>query len=194
MGRHQFIKTLEHWWPTHGIAWVFVFAALFVLLFFLNDLISPWVGVVDGRIALVFLPAFVRVAAVVVAKLAGLLGLFIGSFAVSLFYGEPLAVSLGISLASICGILAAYLVLMQAMGLKTLPMSLPVLMVLTVLYAPLNAVVHAFAWDGLDLTADIEVVEIAYMVLGDILGVLVMFLGLRIVMRTVTNFKGPSRA
>jgi hypothetical protein len=194
LGRHQLTKIFEHWWPTQGIAWVFVFAALYVVLFFVNDLISPWVGVVDDRIALIFLPAFVRVAAIVVAKLAGLLGLFIGSFVVGLFYGEPLAVALSISFASICGILIAYLVLMQAMGLKTLPMSLPVLMVLTVLYAPLNAVVHVFAWDGLDMTADIEVLEIAYMMLGDVMGVLVMFLGLRVVTRIVTKFKDPSRA
>jgi hypothetical protein len=194
LGRHQFLKALEHWWPTHGFAWVFVFAALYVILFFLNDLISPWVGVVDDRVALVFLPAFVRVAAVVVAKLAGLLGLFIGGVVVGLLYGDPPGVALGVSLASIGGILIAYLVLMQAMNVKTLTMSLPVLVVLTVLYAPLNAIVHALAWHGLGLTAGITVLEIGTMMLGDVMGVVVSFFVLRLVTRIAKNFKAPSRA
>ncbi len=171
-----------------------MFSALYLLLFLVNDLISPWVAVVDDRIATVFLPAFVRVAAVVVAKLAGLVGLFMGSMLISLWYGDSFGVALGISLASVCGILIAYLILLWAMGVRTLPMSLPVLLVLTFLYAPLNAIVHALAWDGLGIAADITVLEIATMMLGDALGVVLMFFMVRALTALVATFKGPSRA
>lgn len=193
MGR-GFSKTLEWWWPEHGARWALVFASLYVLLFFINDLISPWVSLVDDRIALVFLPAFVRVAAVVVAKLAGLVGLFIGSMVITLVHGDSLAVALGVSFASAGGILIAYLILLQAMAMKTIPVSLPVLLLLTVLYAPLNAVVHALAWDGFGLAADITALEIAGMMLGDVIGVLSMFFLLRLSARWIKGFKGPTRA
>lgn len=193
MGR-GFVNTFEWWWPEHGTRWALVFAALYVLFFFINDLISTWVSVVDDRIALVFLPAFVRVAAIVVAKLAGLVGVFIGSMVITLVHGDSFAVSLGVSLASAGGILIAYLILLQAMAMKTIAVSLPVLLLLTVLYAPLNAILHALAWDGFGMTADITAIEIAYMMLGDILGVLSLFFLLRLSTRWIKAFKGPTRA
>lgn len=193
MGR-SFFKTFEWWWPENGTRWALVFAALYVLFFFINDLIAPWASVVDDRIALVFLPAFVRVAAVVVAKLAGLVGVFIGSMVIMLVHGDPLAVALGVSLASAGGILIAYLILLRAVAMKTIPVSLPVLLLLTVLYAPLNAIVHALAWDGFGLTADITALEISYMMLGDILGVLSLFFLLRLSTRWIKALKGPTRA
>ncbi len=193
MGQTDFRKIFLGWWPAHGARWALAFAALYALLFLLNDLLSSWFDVVDDRIALVFLPAFVRVAAVVVAKLAGVVGLFIGAFVISLLYGDSLGVALGISLVSACGILIAYLILLQAMGLKSLPLSLPVLLMLTFLYAPLNAVLHALAWDGFGLSAGITVVEIAYMMLGDLMGVVLIFLLLRIGMRGINAFKRPGR-
>lgn len=193
MGR-GFVNTFEWWWPEHGTRWALVFAALYVLFFFINDLISTWVSVVDDRIALVFLPAFVRVAAIVVAKLAGLVGVFMGSMVITLVHGDSFAVSLGVSLASAGGILIAYLILLQAMAMKTIAVSLPVLLLLTVLYAPLNAILHALAWDGFGMTADITAIEIAYMMLGDILGVLSLFFLLRLSTRWIKAFKGPTRA
>jgi hypothetical protein len=177
------LEKFEQWWPEHGVWWAFGFATLYILLFFVNNLISPWVDVVDDRIALLFLPAFARVAAVVVAKLAGLLGLLAGSFVVGLFYSDSAWAALSISFASVAGIFIAYWILLQAMRVTVLPMSLPVLIVLTVLYAPLNAIVHSFAWEGLGMSAGITALEIAYMMFGDVLGVVVMFFALRLVMR-----------
>jgi hypothetical protein len=176
-------EKFEQWWPAHGLWWGLGFAALYVLLFFVNDLISPWVGVVDDRIALLFFPAFARVAAVVVAKLAGLLGLFGGAFVIGLLYGDSLVTALGVSFASAAGIFLAYWILLQAMRVTALPLSLPVLLVLTVLYAPLNAIVHAFVWQQFSMSDGITALEIAFMMCGDVLGVIAMFFALRLVMR-----------
>lgn len=67
------------------------------------------------------------------------------------------------------------------------------LAILTFLYAPLNAVLHALAWDGFGLSAGITLVEIAYMMLGDLIGVVLIFLLLRIAIRGINAFKRPSR-
>jgi hypothetical protein len=176
-------RNFEQWWPAHGIWWAVGFAALYVVLFWLNELISSWASVVEGRISLLFLPAFAKVAAVVVSRLAGLVGLFSGGFLVGLVYGEPFWAALSVSCVSTAGVFLAYWILLKAMRLDVLPMSLPVLVVLTVLYAPLNAILHAFAWEGLGMSADITAIEIGYMMIGDLLGVVVMFLALRAALR-----------
>jgi hypothetical protein len=192
LGQGPLSEKFEQWWPAHGLWWALGFATLYVLLFFVNDLISPWVGVVDDRISLLFFPAFARVAAVVVAKLAGLVGLFIGAFVIGLLYGDPVVVALGVSFASATGIFLAYWILLQAMRVTALPLSLPVLLVLTVLYAPLNAIVHAFVWEEFGLSEGITALEIASMMFGDALGVVAMFFALRLSMRIAKVF-APSR-
>lgn len=170
------------------------FAVLYVVLFLLNDLMAGWLTVIDGRISLLFLPAFARVAAVVVAKLAGLLGLFLGSLIMGLVHGDPLWVALGVSCASVTGIFFAYWILLHAMRLQALPVSLPILLVLTALYAPLNAMMHAFVWEALGVSAGITAQEIGLMMAGDMFGVLVLFLMLRAVFAIVKTFKRPGPA
>ncbi len=170
------------------------FAVLYVLLFFINELISPLVGVVDNRISLLFLPAFVRVAAVVVAKLAGVLGLFIGAFVVGISYGDSTLVALGVACASAVGIFFAYWILSQAMRAASPPLNLPVLIALAALYSPLNAIIHAFAWEWLGISAGITATEITYMMIGDILGVATMFFMVRFGLRAAKLVFGASRA
>jgi hypothetical protein len=188
LGQGPLSEKFKNWWPAHGLWWALGFAALYVTLFFINALLSPWVDVVDDRIALLFLPAFVRVAAVVVAKLAGLLGLFVGGLIISLLYGDTIWTALGVSLASATGIFFAYWILLQAMNAERLSLTLPVLLVLTVLYAPSNAIVHAFVWEKFGMSDGITALEIALMMLGDVLGVIAMFFALRLVMRMTKAF------
>lgn len=140
---------------------------------------------VQDRISLLFLPAFVRVAAVVVAKLAGLLGLFLGSLVIGLLYGDSLWIALGNSFASAAGIFCAYWVLCTAMRTESLPMTLPILVVLTALYSPINAMLHAFAWQWLGLSSGITALEISLMMAGDILGVIAMFFLIQLVSRAI---------
>ena len=67
-------------WPSRGSLWALAFAVLYVLVFQLNRLFDPIFSVIEERISMVFLPAFVRIAAILVAGAAGALGLFLGGY------------------------------------------------------------------------------------------------------------------
>ena len=54
--------------PERPLGWALGFSVLFVLLWQINTLVSPFFDVVPDRVSLVFLPAFARVVAVVVAS------------------------------------------------------------------------------------------------------------------------------
>ncbi|WVN41421.1 hypothetical protein AOB54_08035 [beta proteobacterium MWH-UniP1] len=177
-------KTLDDWLPTQPLRWTAAFAALYVGLYHLNLLIAPFFDVVPGRVSLLFLPAFIRVAAILIAGLAGLAGVVIGSLWISLVvYQEPLVTAVWVSIASSIGIALSYLVLRYAYNGKALAFSLPVLMVLATLYCAFNALLHGLAWELLGLASTITMRDLALMMIGDFMGVIVMFSVLRLVLR-----------
>ncbi len=175
---------LEDWWPTRPVPWAIGFAALYVALFLLQHLIGSAISVIPGRIDIVFLPAFARVAAVLVAGIAGLVGIAVGSFVVSLvLFQESISTAFWFSCASVSGIWLSYWIVRQAMGTKTLTFTLPMLMVLSVLYCAFNAVIHGLTWDLLDITEYVSTTDLALMMAGDLLGVVLMFGVVRLFLR-----------
>lgn len=184
---------MRDWWPSsHGTGWVAATAALFVVLYAANEALVGWLqaSVVSGHLDVIFLPAFVRVAAVVVAGAAGLLGLFIASLLITVFYlQDPPVQAILQALASTLGIWAAYAVSVWAIKpqAKTaeLPLSLPVLLVMSVLYCIFNALIHAIAWSISGAIDRLSVVHLAQMMLGDLVGVIVMFFITRWAMKLI---------
>ncbi|MFZ9345574.1 MAG: hypothetical protein ACO26Y_04020 [Burkholderiaceae bacterium] len=183
---------LEDWFPTRPIPWAIGFAALYLVLFLVQHLIGPTFSVIPDRIDIVFLPAFARVAAVLIAGLAGLAGIAVGSFVVSLMlFQEPIGTAFWFSCASATGIWLSYWIVRQAMGTKPLPFTLPMLMVLSVLYCAFNAVIHGLTWELLDVTDYVSTTDLALMMVGDLLGVLLMFGVVRLLLRRSTLIAKP---
>lgn len=165
------------------------FGVLYALFFFINLLASPLLDIVPGQIALVFLPAFIRVMAVVVAGFAGALGIAIGSFLVSMVLIElPALQAAWVSVASAAGILLSYWILRQAIREPSLPITLPVLLALSVLYSAINAVIHGLTWWFLGVNEQVSQVDLSLMMLGDLFGVVVMFYALRVALRLFSVF------
>lgn len=175
----------DAWWPNKPLFWAAFFCSLFVLVYVIDTLAKPFWNVVDGQISLMFLPAFVRVAAVLVAGLAGLLGVFAGSLFVCIFVvGDPVFLSLAHSLASAAGIGLAYALMRYSLRVNSLPFTLPVLLTLIAFYSTFNALVHGLVWALLLPERLITVSQLAMMIVGDFCGVGAGFLVVRVIIRT----------
>jgi hypothetical protein len=188
------VKTpaLDHWLPAHPLRWAAGFAALYAAFFMINVLLSPLLDILSDRIALIFFPAFIRVMALVVAGLAGALGIVLGSLIIQLFYvGADLWASLPVSLASGIGAWAAYAVMRFAFDTKQLPITLPVLLALSGLYSAFNAMIHGLVWHVGGVGAEITAEQLSLMMLGDFLGVVVMFGLTRWLLRSWLVLKSP---
>ncbi|MFZ9176291.1 MAG: hypothetical protein ACO22J_00925, partial [Burkholderiaceae bacterium] len=100
--------------PERPLGWALGFALLFVVLWQVNSLVSPVFDVVPDRVSLVFLPAFARVVAVVVAGGAGVFGILLGSLFVGLvLVGDPFHLALMNALSSALAPVLGYWALRQ---------------------------------------------------------------------------------
>lgn len=175
---------IDDWLPKRPLLWAIAFAVLYVSFYLVNLLIAPFFDVIPGRVSLLFLPAFIRVAAILIAGLAGLVGVGIGTIFISLVvYQEPLLTAIWVSIASSIGIALSYLVLRYASNGKELAFTLPVLLVLATLYSAFNALLHGLAWELVGLASVVTIKDLALMMLGDFMGVIVMFYLLRYTLR-----------
>jgi len=182
---------LEDWLPDRPLPWAAGFALLYVGTFIVQDRLSSLVDVLPGRIAIVFLPAFVRVVAVVVAGVAGAVGIAAGSLLINLFlYQQPWEVSMAVALASALGVFFSYWILRMAFGQK-LPLTLPMLMVLTVLYGAFNAMIHGLTWELLGFHRHATMLDLALMMVGDLAGVVLVFGLLSLFLRRLPMFAKP---
>ena len=86
-------------WPEdRAFAWILFFAFLFYLVYALFQLIAPLVAYSGDKISLLYLPAFIRVLAVLVAGIAGALGIFVGHIMVYAVYkSDPLSFAISAS-------------------------------------------------------------------------------------------------
>jgi hypothetical protein len=135
--------------------------------------------VVHNRISAVFLPAFVRVVAVMVAGGAGALGILIGSLASGLFIThDPIGLALWHAALSTTGVVVAVHLMRWGLRLDVLPMNLPTLLAVAVLSTVTNALMHGLFWSQWDEHVR-AIGEIALMILGDLAGVALGFLLLR---------------
>lgn len=167
------------------------FAVLFFATFALNSLLLGGWDIVPDHIAILFLPAFVRVAAVLVAGLAGILGIVLGSFVVAVVLGgESIGYAALLSVASGSGIWVAYWLMCKSLNVHELPFTLVTLVTLTVIYSALNAMAHGLLWDFFPPLASVTLDQLTLMMVGDLLGVMVGFVLVRSVMRLLSI--GPS--
>jgi hypothetical protein len=172
------------------LGWSIGFAMAFMLAHWLTMLLSPFFDVVTGKISLLYLPAFIRVVSIVVAGTAGVVGIAAGSALMGvLHHGDSVSFALSEALAAAVAILLAHWLLCQAMRTRQLPITLWSLIALTAIYCTLNAVIHGTIWGLLDPVFEISPWKLALMMLGDLLGVIVMFGLLRVFVRTVRQFK-----
>lgn len=183
-------------WPEKApFAWAAAFALAFVLAYEVTSWLDPWVSVVDARVSLIFLPAFFRVVAVLVAGLAGALGLFWGAVFVGLTHGDsPAVVFPHATLSALAPCLAVYL-LRMALRRAMLSIDLVTLLLLGALTSLFSALLHGVYWstfqsDTLVWGAD----TISLMMLGDLLGVLLGFFLLSLVVRFVKAIRLQDRA
>ena len=167
--------------PERPLGWALGFAALFVLLWQINTLVSPLFEVVPDRVSLVFLPAFARVLAVVVAGGAGVFGIFLGSLFVGLaVVGDPMTMALSNALSSALAPVLAYW-LLRRLGTSDYVrgdgLTWSSFMALTLLCGFMNALVHGAVWSGQQAMSQ-SLGNLVSMTIGDLVGVV---LGLSIV-------------
>lgn len=174
-------------WPERApFAWAAAFALAFVVAYEVSSWLDPWVSVVDSRVSLVFLPAFFRVAAVLVAGLAGALGLFLGALFIGLAHGDSLAVVLPqATFSALAPCLAVYL-LRMALRRAMLSFDLVTLLLIGALTSIFSALLHGVFWasfqsDILVWGAD----TITLMIIGDLIGVLLGFFLLSLAVRFI---------
>jgi len=174
--RSQRRKFTDRWWPQTPILWIGVFALLYVSVYPTTFLFSDFLDIVPDRISLVYLPAFVRVIAVLVAGLAGLIGVMLGSFFLAMIVvGDTFLHAAWISIASSAGLLIAYWLLLSALNKDQLPITLPVILVLAIMGCALTPLLHGLVWNSLGGFEDITVEHIGWMMLGDLTGVFIGF-------------------
>lgn len=159
-------------------------ACLAGVLFCAAHLLNHWLFMsieVSDHINLVYLPAFIRVASVLILGLVwGTLGTAIG--ALLLLYWSPDA-NLWIGLANLCvsaSVAAVSVLVLQLLLQRRLSVTrLPDLLQLSVLYALLNALLHHALWSLLDTTQLLYPSQVLEMVIGDVNGVVIGALLLR---------------
>lgn len=173
-------------WPERAAwLWALAFALLFMLTFEANRLLDDWVSFVDSRVSYVFLPAFVRVAAVLVAGLAGALGVFLGSCLIGLLYEQPLGLAVGHAFISALAPCLALYLLRMAVQRSQNSFDLLTLLVLALFTSLISAITHGLFWAFFD--ADIfqpGVDLVGVMIVGDFLGVLLGFFLLRALLQS----------
>lgn len=167
-----------------GFGWMLGFAGAFALLHWLTMQASPVFDVVPGKISLIYLPAFVRMISIMVAGIPAVIGIGAGSVLMSVAYhGLPIALAAADAAAACLAIVFAHAVLRQAMGVARVPITFWTLLALTGIYCACNAVTHGIFWGLLEMDFSLAPWQLSLMMVGDLLGVVAMFLMSRIVIR-----------
>ena len=166
------------------LQWVAGFAAAFMLLHWLTMQAGPLFDIIPGSISLVYLPAFLRVVSIMVAGTSGIVGIGLGGFLMSwAYHARPILLSLPAPTAACLAIVLAHAALRQAMGTARLTITFWNLIAMTGIYCACNAVIHGLIWGLLDVDFALAPWQLSLMMVGDLLGVVTMFLVSRIVIR-----------
>jgi hypothetical protein len=173
--------------PDYPLLWASGFGFLFIALFWVNSLVGEQLAVVPDRIASVFLPAFVRVVALLVAGAAGAAGIFLGSFLSGmLITGDAWHISMAHAFLSTAGVWSAVCFCQWAFRQSPLELNWASIVAVGVLSSILNALVHGVFWAS-SFGEVRHIRELGWMVWGDLIGILLGFwilrLGLRLLRR-----------
>lgn len=149
---------------------------LFALLFPLSHIFSGWAfsfAEISTHISLIYLPAFMRLANVLILGCAkGTVATLLGGVLLMRYFNEPLGLALLNTLCSAAGPLLA-LCLFQWQCRRPVELtSLKDLAWLTLIYAISNAVLHHAMWSVVDPAKLEAPQQVLWMVLGDVFGAL----------------------
>lgn len=179
-------------WPEQGLFWALVFALLYLLTFYLVSLTPKWLEVTENRVHLIYLPAFIRVAAVMISGVAGVLGVFLGSLLTGLLLLDDGLVMASLNAAS-SALAPALAWTILIVAFQRLPsMSLPNLMLMGLFTGLLSPILHAVYWTESSVVQT-SLMTTSCMMLGDLGGMLVGFLLLKFGLRWSRRFVGPAR-
>ena len=149
---------------------------LLAVIFPLAHILNGWVfglAAISSHISLIYLPAFMRLANVLIlGRLNGTLATLMGGMLLMFYSNESPLVAFLNSLCSAGGpLLALYLFQWHASRPVELT-SLKDLTLLTLVYAISNAVLHHIMWSVLDRSMLQDSTQVLWMILGDISGAL----------------------
>ncbi len=169
-------------WPEKAPwAWSLGFAVLYVVLYELHRIMEPLVGVVDARVSFIFLPAFVRVVAVLVAGFAGAFGIFVGALFLGVGNGDSLWVATAHAAISALSPCLAVLLLQFAIRRSAGLFDLWTLLLVAGFTSLLSALLHGAFWAEFEPTAlSVGAHTVSLMMFGDLLGIFLGFLLLRL--------------
>ncbi|MEK9811456.1 MAG: hypothetical protein VW440_00205 [Bordetella sp.] len=172
-------------WPSRGVLWAFAFAALYVLVFQINRLFDPVFSVIDEKISMVFLPAFVRVAAILVAGAAGALGLFLGALSLGLIQDLPTMANTTQAFFTALAPCLALFLLRFALAGRPLAITLGLFFLLALFASIFNSLLHHVFWDIYPhlLAQPVTMTTFWQMLEGDFAGALLGFGVFAIVVR-----------
>jgi hypothetical protein len=162
-------------WPSQGLLWALAFAGLYVFVFQVNRFFDPIFSVIEAKVSLVFLPAFIRVAAVLVAGAAGALGLFLGAFVLGSIQELPLGSSLGQAFFTALAPCLALLLIRYALAGRPLEIRLSLFLMLALFASLFNSLLHHLFWDFYSFASPVTLMTFWQMLIGDLLGVLMGF-------------------
>jgi hypothetical protein len=169
-------------WPRqHAERWILGYALAFVAAYWLNVGIRDFFQVIPDFIYLMYLPAFVRVVAVATAGLAGALGVGLGHLITQwVFKDQAMSVTLlSVGMSMLAAIVA--LLIVRKMHPNTEINACPqCLLALALLICLLNVGSRALVWQLTgDATPAPSLASLAYLLMGNLGGVLVGYLVLR---------------
>lgn len=169
-------------WPEKAPwAWSLGFAVLYVVLYELHRIMEPLVGVVDARVSFIFLPAFVRVVAVLVAGFAGAFGIFVGALFLGVGNGDSLWVATAHAAISALSPCLAVLLLQFAIRRSAGLFDLWTLLLVAGFTSLFSALLHGAFWAEFEPTAlSVGAHTVSLMMFGDLLGIFLGFLLLRL--------------
>ena len=169
-------------WPEKAPwAWSLGFAVSYVVLYELHRIMEPLVGVVDARVSFIFLPAFVRVVAVLVAGFAGAFGIFVGALFLGVGNGDSLWVATAHAAISALSPCLAVLLLQFAIRRSAGLFDLWTLVLVASFTSLFSALLHGAFWAEFEPTAlSVGAHTVSLMMFGDLLGIFLGFLLLRL--------------
>ena len=156
---------LPKWPSSHGSVWAVGIAGTYSLVWWLNSNPPFGLEVVEDRVSLIHLPAFVRVAAVMIGGIAATLSVGLAAILVAAWTGKRSGCLKSINIRG----------MLLTAGLAAL----------------LNAAFHNFVWQAHGLTLSLS--EFWMMVAGDLGGVALGYLLLRAGLRIYRSRRGLSQ-
>jgi hypothetical protein len=149
---------------------------VFSLFYPITHIANGWIfgfAEVSTHVSLIYLPAFVRLANVLVlGPLNGTLATFLGGLLLAQTFDEPFVISLINIFCSASGPLVSLYLFRTFIHRNVDLTSIKDLSVLTLIYALSSAVLHHLVWSFLDVSKLNTPIHVVWMVLGDIFGAL----------------------